>query len=168
MAAAGGDGNPRDGHSGRPLHQKLGLTPGLRASGRGLPQGYFDWLELPGAEDLFAGRPGPALDFIHVFLDSSAGLDGGLQALAGRLAPGGRLWLSWRKGRASDLSDGEVRAWGLARGLVDVKVCSVNAEWSGLKLVHRARPAARQAQGSASKPAARPAGPKSGRPRRRA
>jgi len=36
------------------------------------------------------------------------------------------------------IGDGNVvRAFGLAAGLVDVKVCAVDATWSGLKLVFR-------------------------------
>jgi hypothetical protein len=37
----------------------------------------------------------------------------------------------------SDLTEDVVRATGLDQGLVDVKVCAVDAVWSGLTLVRR-------------------------------
>lgn len=36
-----------------------------------------------------------------------------------------------------DLSGNDVRHIGLAGGLVDVKVCAVDEDWSGLKFVRR-------------------------------
>jgi hypothetical protein len=39
----------------------------------------------------------------------------------------------------TDLTEGAVRELGLARGLVDVKVCAVDATWSGLAFVRRLR-----------------------------
>jgi hypothetical protein len=50
------------------------------------------------------------------------------------------LWISWPKdssGVATDLTENVVREIGLATGLVDVKVCAVDATWSGLKFVRR-------------------------------
>jgi hypothetical protein len=37
----------------------------------------------------------------------------------------------------SDLNENVVRDIGLAKGMVDVKVCAVNDVWSGLKFVFR-------------------------------
>ena len=48
------------------------------------------------------------------------------------------VWVSWPKktsGVVTDLNDVAVREAGLASGLVDVKVCAVDAVWSGLKFV---------------------------------
>jgi Cu/Ag efflux protein CusF len=50
------------------------------------------------------------------------------------------LWVSWPKkssGVTTDVSEGTVRAIGLAAGLVDVKICAVDEVWSGLKFVFR-------------------------------
>jgi hypothetical protein len=52
------------------------------------------------------------------------------------------LWISWPKktsGVASDLTEHIVRTVGLELGLVDVKVCAVDATWSALKFVRRLR-----------------------------
>jgi hypothetical protein len=56
------------------------------------------------------------------------------------LDPAGFLWISWPK-RASkvptDVTEDIIRDVILPIGLVDVKVCAVDATWSGLKLVIR-------------------------------
>jgi len=56
------------------------------------------------------------------------------------LDDGGALWIVWPKksaGVASDLDGNAVRAFGLANGLVDYKVCAVDATWSGLCFARR-------------------------------
>jgi hypothetical protein len=42
-----------------------------------------------------------------------------------------------RRGKATDLTEDVVRNYALANGLVDIKVCAVSEEFSGLKLVVR-------------------------------
>ena len=46
-------------------------------------------------------------------------------------------WFKKSSGKPSELSNHVVRDAALALGLVDVKVCSVSDDWSGLKLVYR-------------------------------
>ena len=56
------------------------------------------------------------------------------------LSPSGMLWISWPKRSSSidtDLSERAVRETGLANGLVDVKVCAIDEDWSALKFVYR-------------------------------
>ncbi len=63
-------------------------------------------------------------------------------ALKKALHPNGMLWVSWPKKSsplAGDLDENGVRATGLAQGLVDVKICAVDDDWSGLKFVYRRR-----------------------------
>lgn len=128
------------GYSPRPLIEKLGLKPGLRAALVHAPKGYLASLgELPDGVRL-ASRPGAANDFLHAFFVERRALEGELPRLAGGLDPDGMLWISWPKkasGVASDLTEDVVRALALPLGLVDVKVCAVDETWSGLKLVHR-------------------------------
>jgi hypothetical protein len=50
------------------------------------------------------------------------------------------IWISWPKKAAkldTDITEDVVREAALPLGLVDVKVCAVDAVWSGLKLVIR-------------------------------
>jgi hypothetical protein len=52
------------------------------------------------------------------------------------------LWVAWPKKAAkveTDLTENVVREYGLAAGLVDVKICAVDETWSGLKFVRRLR-----------------------------
>jgi len=56
------------------------------------------------------------------------------------VADNGGLWIVWPKktsGMGSDLSESIVRAVGLAEGLVDFKVCAIDATWSGLRFTRR-------------------------------
>ena len=60
--------------------------------------------------------------------------------LKASLATDGMLWVSWPKGSSSiptNLKEDLVRQAGLETGLVDVKVCAVDENWSGLKFVFR-------------------------------
>jgi hypothetical protein len=50
------------------------------------------------------------------------------------------LWISWPKktsGVPTDITEDRLREWILPTGLVDVKVCAVDATWSALKFVLR-------------------------------
>jgi hypothetical protein len=79
-------------------------------------------------------------DVILLFAVSAAALERRLAPALRALAPGGGLWLAWPKrgsGLASDLGDRAVRELGLASGLVDNKVCAIDATWSGLRFVER-------------------------------
>ncbi len=52
----------------------------------------------------------------------------------------GLLWISWPKGKSKltkDLNKNDVRQIGLENGLVDVKVCAVDEDWSGLTFMFR-------------------------------
>jgi hypothetical protein len=73
-----------------------------------------------------------------LFIKSGSELKQQLSVYAKQLAPAGMVWVSWPKkssGVACDVSENDIRALGLAAGLVDIKVCAVNDIWSGLKFV---------------------------------
>ncbi|GKY86166.1 hypothetical protein [Sinisalibacter aestuarii] len=133
------------GYSGKPLADKLGLQHGQRAGWVGLPASLS---ALPlsrsfARSDLVARcrdlAPGP-FDMIHVFTMSRAMLESDLDTALGRLARDGMIWVSWPKKAAklpTDVTEDVVRGLALEGPLVDVKVCAVDAIWSGLKLVIR-------------------------------
>ena len=76
----------------------------------------------------------------HVFHTSAAGLEADLMRLRPIIAPDGMVWVSWPKKAAkvaTDITEDTVRQLALPMGFVDVKVCAVDAVWSGLKLVIR-------------------------------
>jgi hypothetical protein len=130
------------GYSGTPLVNKLGIKPGTALGLIGAPEGFDATLgELPDGVAVRRRLQG-SLDVIVAFFVESSALERRLPALRGALQPAGGLWLAWPKrasGVATDLSDNVVRELGLAAGLVDNKVCAIDAVWSGLRLVYRLR-----------------------------
>jgi hypothetical protein len=126
------------GYSQRSLADKLGFRPEMRAAVLGAPAGYDATLGAlpPGVVVLRAARG--QFDLVQLFLDRAAELDRRLPLLRQAIAPDGMLWISWPKkasGVRTDVTEDVVRDRALAHGLVDVKVCAVDAVWSGLKLV---------------------------------
>ncbi len=128
------------GYSGTPLVKKLGIKPGMRVVFVRDPK-HFASLLGPLPEDVrLLSRAGRDMDYVHLFVREQADLERRLANLEPRLARDGTLWISWPKKTsplAKDLSGNGVRALGLAAGLVDVKVCAVDEDWSGLKFVRR-------------------------------
>ena len=128
------------GYSGTPLPKKLGIKPGHRIAFVNAPPEFADALgDLPDGVVPKAQARGP-LDVVVAFFIERRKLEQRLPKLIGTLDPAGALWIAWPK-RASkvetDISENVVRDLGLAAGVVDVKVCAIDATWSGLKLVIR-------------------------------
>lgn len=122
------------GYSGKPLHVKLGVRDGSRVLVSGAPDGFA--LACP-ADTTSDGAP---YDVLLLFCPESAELDREWERAKGSITVAGALWVAWPKrssGVATDLSDDVVRTYALTHGLVDVKVCAVDATWSALKLVRR-------------------------------
>lgn len=129
------------GYSGKPLWQKLGLTPGLRARVIDAPRDYATLTAFDLASLAMADEREP-LDFVHLFACDTATLQRTLPACIARLGERGMCWVSWPKQRSAlhrDLTEDGVRAVALPLGWVDVKVCAVDADWSALKLLRRRR-----------------------------
>jgi len=126
------------GTSGRSVIQKLGLKPGFCVFVDGLSVPYRAIVgELP-ADMRIAKTVRPSLDAVHLFATEAKGLSVKLRRYREAIAPDGMIWVSWPKkssGVVSDLDDRAVREAGLSSGLVDIKVCAVDAVWSGLKFV---------------------------------
>lgn len=126
------------GYSGTPLWQKLGFKPGMKIALVRAPAHYENLLaDAPGG--LVFTRTAKASDAIHLFIDDAKGL-GEITKLAAHLPPAIMLWVSWPK-LTSKLSTGlredDIRKAALAVGLVDIKVCAIDQDWSGLKLTRR-------------------------------
>lgn len=128
------------GYSSRTLVEKLGIGPGTTIVLLGGPPGYGALLgALPPGARIVTRLPREAR-FIHQFARLEVELAAALPRAAEALADDGMLWVSWPKraaGLGTDLTEGVVRDAALPLGLVDVKVCAVDAVWSGLKLVRR-------------------------------
>jgi len=126
------------GYSGTPLVAKLGVKPGARAQIVRPPVDFSETLgSLPEGVTLVSRG---SLDFGMLFSTRRTDLAKRFPALRDRLASNGMLWIAWPKqssGAPTDLNENVVRGVGLDLGLVDVKVCAVDAIWSGLKFVRR-------------------------------
>jgi hypothetical protein len=153
------------GYSAKSLAEKLGIPgrrkpaePGSEAARKALfvaaPADYAETLGPlpPSLDKTEAGlaqaasaalRKRAPFAFIQAFCRAEDELRPALPALKALLASDGMLWISWpkqskgRKPAPGDLNEARVRALGLDAGLVDVKVCAVDAIWSGLKFVYR-------------------------------
>jgi hypothetical protein len=128
------------GHSKTPLVQKLGLKPGFEIVLLNAPDGYEATLgPLPDGVIVRSTLEAP-LDLIQFFTQEQAVLFAEFAVLKQSLKPDGALWVSWPKKSArvpTDLDENVLREIGLRHGLVDVKVCAVDAVWSALKFVYR-------------------------------
>ena len=130
------------GYSGKPLAAKLGFKPGMNVIFINPPESYpKDLGKLPDAITIKKRLAG-SFDLIHVFVTREADLLKRLPALAKAIADKGMLWISWPKGTSSmetDLNGNIVRSTVLKnqKTLVDIKVCAVDEDWSGLKFVFR-------------------------------
>ncbi|MFK7792288.1 MAG: hypothetical protein AB8B88_06415 [Devosiaceae bacterium] len=126
------------GYSGKPLYQKLGLKPGMRCLPINPPDHYASLVE--GAEGVtFLTEPGQA-DLVHLFCADRATLDQHHAPAFRHCATGGMVWISWPKKSSKifrDLTEDDLRAVLLPTGWVDVKVCAVDQDWSGLKFLRR-------------------------------
>jgi len=131
--------NEPAGYSGKPVWQKLGLSPASRVLVRNAPADYARMVGMREDEITWA-KPRGAFDVAHVFASSARTLEKELVALSARLPAQGIIWVSWPKKAskvATDVTEDIVRAIALPLGLVEVKVCAIDAVWSGLKLVWR-------------------------------
>ena len=130
--------------SSTPLPRKLGIKAGQRLAFVN-PSVDFPALIGPlpiGAELMPGDGDEEGLDLIVFFAHDRAEMDDRLVELMDRLAPAGGLWVCWPKkssGVATDLSDDVVRNAGLEAGLVDNKVCAIDATWSAQRFVFRLR-----------------------------
>ena len=128
------------GYSRAPLATKLGIKAGTTIYLTHAPAGFERLLEPlpPGVR--FTPRLATGIDLAHIFATRTAELRAALNSHRRMLAPDATVWVSWPKkasGVPSEITENTVRELALPLGYVDVKVCAVDATWSGLKLVVR-------------------------------
>ncbi|SEJ72073.1 Protein of unknown function [Dyadobacter sp. SG02] len=130
------------GYSNTSLVKKLGIKPGFKVRFVDPPEHYFDLLEgLPADIEVFE-EPTPGVDFVHYFTKEAADLQSDLADLKREIVSNGTIWVSWPKKASkvpTDVTEDVIRDLALSIGLVDVKVCAVDAVWSGLKLMIRVK-----------------------------
>jgi hypothetical protein len=125
------------GYSATPLACKLGIKDDMTLVLLNAPGDLLD--DLPSSVTV-KHRAGGRADVVVAFFTRRAKVEARLDSLAAMVFPSGSLWIAWPKrtsGRETDLTDNAVREAALHRGLVDNKVCAVDATWSALRLVWR-------------------------------
>jgi hypothetical protein len=128
------------GYSGNPLYKKLGLKEKAIVKTVNAPAHYKeligDFIKLV---QLKSGAK-KDIDVIHFFTNSVKEFEAKLPVFKNEIKKDGAIWVSWYKKSAkkpTELDENIVRNTALVIGLVDVKVCAVDDDWSGLKLVYR-------------------------------
>ncbi len=128
------------GYSGTPLPKKLGIKAETRLMLLGAPADFETTLgSLPDGVAI-KRRAGSTADVALLFSTRRADLQKRLPAALRAVADGGRLWLAWPKktsGVPTELAENDIRQLGLATGMVDFKICAIDATWSGLCFGHR-------------------------------
>lgn len=125
------------GYSGTPLAKKLSLKDGFGVVFEGMPADVRAEIDAYG---LALEDRDVLPDAVHIFTTERAVLEARLTHWRTRIAQAGQIWVSWPKKASkvpTDVTEDVIREVCLPMGLVDVKVCAIDAVWSGLKLVIR-------------------------------
>ncbi len=127
-------------YAGSSLVKKLGFKPNMRTALLGAPEGFEDQLgELPESvefESKVSAKTKMAIWFVRSLRELAAEAD----YLSAQLPAGASLWIVYPKQTSRfkvDFTQYDVRAAGLAAGLVDYKICAVDSDWTGLKFARK-------------------------------
>jgi hypothetical protein len=126
-----------------PLTRKLGISANMKvALIGGAEDGMEEILgELPEGASL-SERIVAGTNLVLYVVHSLHELDAALDQAQSRLPQGASFWIIHPKTAAKlhvDFNQNDVRELALGRNFVDYKVCSVDAQWSGLKFARRKR-----------------------------
>ena len=127
------------GYSGQPLAAKLGIKADHLVLLDNAPAD-FAVEGLPSGTSVARRAGRTPYDVVLMFCPDRARLTKRLPVLLARTATAGMIWTAWPKrssGVSTDLDENGIRELALPLGVVDVKVCAIDATWSGLKLVRR-------------------------------
>ncbi len=123
------------------MAKKLGIKANTTVNLVGAPQGFEKELgDLP-ERVLIRRKDGSKTDITLWFTRSREVLERDIERMVPSSSKGG-LWIAWPKqpsGTPTNLSQVIVRQAGLAAGMVDYKICSINAIWSALRFTLRVR-----------------------------
>jgi len=105
-----------------------------------MPDSVAEEIAAEGLQLQLLRAPESPIDAAHIFVTKRTELEAKLRQLLPLLDSAGMIWVSWPKKASkvpTDITEDTVRDVALPMGLVDVKVCAVDAIWAGLKLVLR-------------------------------
>lgn len=127
------------GYSGTPLPRKLGVGEGDPICVLDDPGNARALISPLPSGSAFCDDPKQA-QVVVLFVTERASLEHRIDDLGRAIFPDCSLWIAWPKrasGIATDMTEDVVREVALPLGLVDNKVCALDATWSGLRLVWR-------------------------------
>ena len=129
------------GYSGTPLAKKLGIKAEDKILLINTPDNYHQLFSdfPPDTEEVSDLKP-EIVDFIHIFCTTHDNIETVTKKYKPVLKKAGMMWISWPKGSSTiptELKRDFILEYLLDNGLVDVKVASIDEDWSGLKFVYR-------------------------------
>jgi hypothetical protein len=116
----------------------LNLRDGMRVWFDAMPESVADEIDEFALELYFIADPAEGIDAAHMFVTERAVVAERLPSLREQISLDGQIWVSWPKqGAPTDITEDSIRELGGPLGLIGTKVCEVDNDWSGLKLVIR-------------------------------
>lgn len=115
----------------RTTAQKLGISKGMRVAVIDPPGDFERAIGALPENAVLEENPSEILRLTLWFAHDPDSFLAGVRRMRA-LAAQTRLWILWRKNQAEGLDGGFIRAAGVEAGLVDYKICSVDAVWSGM------------------------------------
>lgn len=127
-------------YAGSRLAKKLDLKAGVKAALIGAEDGFIELLgELPEGVEL-QSRITAQTKLVLWFVRASHEIAAAFELARARMPEGGSIWIIYpkRAGRYRvDFNQNDIRLTGLDAGVVDYKICAVDADWSGMKFARR-------------------------------
>lgn len=123
------------GYPGTPLPKKLGIKAGHKVCLLDAPGGLERHLKQDDVRITHDLRL-PPVDLVVLFVERVVDLERRFADITARLHPAGGFWVAFRTHRG-DITNDVVRRIALAAGMVDNKICTIDASWSGMRLVLR-------------------------------
>ena len=115
----------------KPAAQKLGIVAGSAVAVMNAPRGYSHALgELPDGVEIFEDSSAvhPVTLWFVLDLETLLAALPRMRAIAAKT----KLWIVWRKGKEGRIAQNTIRETAIEGGLVDYKICSLDAQWSGI------------------------------------
>ena len=131
----------RTGYSGTPMVKKLGIKPAFNCWLINEPKHYFQMvMDIPLDVKFHKEVKQQTFGFVHLFNTDHNDLKETVEKIQETLVLNGMYWESWLKGKSKipkSTNETFIRNIILETEMVDVKLCTVDEDWSGLKFVTR-------------------------------
>ncbi len=125
------------GYSPAPLIKKLGIKEHQRVRFINPPEDLMTWLGTLPEITMTTKQP---YDCVLLFVNEISILEDWLSEFRNQITQSGMIWVAWYKKsskKLTEITEDTIRDTAIPLGLVDIKVCAISEEWSGLKLVIR-------------------------------